>query len=179
MKRSAFLIAFALGLLAMVWVTSAVASSHPLVLAMSTLIGAVYVFGALELHQYRATTRTLQEALDKTPADLAQLDEWLVTLPAGLHNTVRQRIDGEGVALPGPTFTPFLVGLLVMLGMLGTFLGMVVTLNGAVFALEGSNSIAGVRAAFSEPIKGLGLAFGTSVAGVATCLLYTSPSPRD
>jgi hypothetical protein len=65
-------------------------------------------------------------------------------------------------------FTPYLVGLLVMLGMLGTFLGMVVTLNGAVFALEGSNSIAGVRAAFSEPIKGLGLAFGTSVAGVAT-----------
>jgi hypothetical protein len=40
--------------------------------------------------------------------------------------------------------------------------------TGAVFALEGSNSIAGVRAAFSEPIKGLGLAFGTSVAGVAT-----------
>ena len=168
MKRSAFLIAFALGLLATVWVTSAVASSHPLVLAMSTLIGAVYVFGALELNQYRATTRTLQEALDKTPADLAQLDEWLVTLPAGLHNTVRQRIDGEGVALPGPTFTPFLVGLLVMLGMLGTFLGMVVTLNGAVFALEGSSNVAGIRAAFSEPIKGLGLAFGTSVAGVAT-----------
>jgi hypothetical protein len=57
---------------------------------------------------------------------------------------------------------------LVMLGMLGTFLGMVVTLNGAVFALEGSTNIAGIRSAFSEPIKGLGLAFGTSVAGVAT-----------
>jgi hypothetical protein len=55
-----------------------------------------------------------------------------------------------------------------MLGMLGTFLGMVVTLNGAVFALEGSTNIAGIRSAFSEPIKGLGLAFGTSVAGVAT-----------
>ena len=45
---------------------------------------------------------------------------------------------------------------------------MVVTLNGAVFALEGSSNVAGIRAAFSEPIKGLGLAFGTSVAGVAT-----------
>jgi hypothetical protein len=34
--------------------------------------------------------------------------------------------------------------------------------------LEGSTNIAGIRSAFSEPIKGLGLAFGTSVAGVAT-----------
>jgi hypothetical protein len=96
------------------------------------------------------------------------LNDWLITLPAELHNPVRQRVEGERVGLPGPVFTPYLIGLLVMLGMLGTFLGMVVTLNGAVFALEGSSSIAGVRAAFSEPIKGLGLAFGTSVAGVAT-----------
>jgi hypothetical protein len=106
--------------------------------------------------------------LGQVPPDLAQLSDWLDTLPAALQNPVRQRVQGERVALPGPVFTPYLVGLLVMLGMLGTFLGMVVTLNGAVFALEGSNSIAGVRAAFSEPIKGLGLAFGTSVAGVAT-----------
>jgi hypothetical protein len=96
------------------------------------------------------------------------LNDWLITLPADVQNPVRQRVEGERVGLPGPVFTPYLIGLVVMLGMLGTFLGMVVTLNGAVFALEGSSSIAGVRAAFSEPIKGLGLAFGTSVAGVAT-----------
>ena len=168
MKRSSFLLSFALGLLAIVWVMTAVASSHPLVLAMATLIGAVYVFGAIELHQYRTTTSALKQALDNTPGELVQLNDWLITLPAGLQNPVRQRINGERLALPGPTFTPYLVGLLVMLGMLGTFLGMVVTLNGAVFALEGSSNVAGIRAAFSEPIKGLGLAFGTSVAGVAT-----------
>jgi hypothetical protein len=78
------------------------------------------------------------------------------------------RIEGERSGLPGPALTPYLVGLLVMLGMLGTFLGMVATLNGAVFALEGTGNIQAVRAAFSEPMKGLGLAFGTSVAGVAT-----------
>jgi hypothetical protein len=168
MKRFSFLIAFGLGALALIWVAAAVASSHFLVLVMTALIGAVYGFGAWELRQYRATTNVLNQSLGQVPADLAQLSDWLDTLPAALQNPVRQRVQGERVALPGPVFTPYLVGLLVMLGMLGTFLGMVVTLNGAVFALEGSNSIAGVRAAFSEPIKGLGLAFGTSVAGVAT-----------
>jgi hypothetical protein len=168
MKRFSFLIAFGLGTLALIWVALAVANSHFLVLVMTLLIGAVYGFGAWELRQYRATTDALNQGLGQVPSDLAQLSDWLITLPAALQNPVRQRVQGERVALPGPVFTPYLVGLLVMLGMLGTFLGMVVTLNGAVFALEGSNSIAGVRAAFSEPIKGLGLAFGTSVAGVAT-----------
>lgn len=168
MKPYAFSIAFGLGVVALIGVAAAVASSHFLVLAMTALIGAVYVFGALELRQYRATTTQLQQGLAQIPAELAQLSDWLITLPAPLHNPVRQRVHGERVALPGPVFTPYLVGLLVMLGMLGTFLGMVVTLKGAVFALEGSSSIAGVRAAFAEPLKGLGLAFGTSVAGVAT-----------
>jgi hypothetical protein len=54
-----------------------------------------------------------------------------------------------------------------MLGMLGTFLGMVVTFKGAVFALEGSTDLQAMRAALAEPIKGLALSFGTSVAGVA------------
>ena len=168
MKRFSFLIAFSLGALALIWVATAVANSHFLVLVMTLLIGTVYGFGAWELSQYRATTNDLNQALGQVPPDLAQLTDWLDTLPAALQNPVYQRVQGERVSLPGPVFTPYLVGLLVMLGMLGTFLGMVVTLNGAVFALEGSNSIAGVRAAFSEPIKGLGLAFGTSVAGVAT-----------
>lgn len=168
MKRYSFLIAFALGVLALVWVAASVAASHPLVLAMTVCIGAVYVFGAMELRQYRATTQALNQALTSIPQDLQSLSAWLITLPAGLQNPVRQRVEGARTGLPGPALTPYLVGLLVMLGMLGTFLGMVVTLNGAVFALEGSSNVAGIRAAFSEPIKGLGLAFGTSVAGVAT-----------
>ena len=168
MKRYSFQVAFGLGALAVIWVTAAVASSHYLVLLMTTLIGAVYVFGALELRNYRVSTAALNQALAAIPDSLHNLNDWLITLPGHLQNPIRQRIEGERVGLPGPAFTPYLVGLLVMLGMLGTFLGMVVTLNGAVFALEGSTNVAGIRAAFSEPIKGLGLAFGTSVAGVAT-----------
>ncbi len=154
--------------MAVLWVAASVAGSHALVLVMTALIGAVYVFGALELRQYRTATQGLSQALAQLPQALESLSEWLSQVPASLQNPVRQRVEGERTGLPAPALTPYLVGLLVMLGMLGTFLGMVVTLNGAVFALEGSNNIAGIRAAFSEPIKGLGLAFGTSVAGVAT-----------
>ena len=168
LHRYLFSLAFGLGALALVWVCAMVASSHPLVLVMTALIAAVYVFGALELRQYRSSTQALAKALQQIPEDLQDLSGWLVMLPAAWHNPVRQRIEGERAGLPGPALTPYLVGLLVMLGMLGTFLGMVVTLNGAVFALEGSSELAGIRAAFAEPIKGLGLAFGTSVAGVAT-----------
>ena len=168
LHRYLFSLAFGLGALALVWVCAMVASSHMLVLVMTALIGAVYVFGALELRQYRSSTQALAQALQQIPEDLQDLNDWLIKLPAAWHNPVRQRVEGERAGLPGPALTPYLVGLLVMLGMLGTFLGMVVTLNGAVFALEGSSQLAGIRAAFTEPIKGLGLAFGTSVAGVAT-----------
>ncbi len=168
MKKHAFTLAFALGALAVLWVAAAVATTNPLVLVMTLLVAAVYGYGAMELHRYRQRTAQLAQALEQTTDIVQDLHTWLQSIPESLQNAVRQRVEGERVALPGPAFTPYLVGLLVMLGMLGTFLGMVVTLNGAVFALEGASSVQGMRAAFSEPIKGLGLAFGTSVAGVAT-----------
>ena len=182
MKKHAFLIAFGIGILAVLWVAAAVATTHLLVLAMTAVIGAVYTFGMLELRHFRSTTAQLDQALAETPEGLGALDDWLPRVPATLRNTVRQRIEGERIALPGPAFTPYLIGLLVMLGMLGTFLGMVMTLKGAVFALEGSSSVQGMRAAFTEPIRGLGLAFGTSVAGVATSAmlgLMSSLSRRE
>jgi hypothetical protein len=77
------------------------------------------------------------------------------------------RIEGARVGLPAPVFTPYLVGLLVMLGLLGTFIGMVDTLSGAVLALQGSTELEAIRAGLAAPIQGLGVAFGTSVAGVA------------
>jgi hypothetical protein len=158
--------------MAVVWVgIGFIGSNNYLALTMTTAIAAVYVFGSLELRQYRHATSTLATALAAIPqqlVDLAQgLDEWLGSVHASLQNPVRLRIEGERVGLPGPALTPYLVGLLVMLGMLGTFLGMVVTLNGAVFALQGTADLEAMRAALAAPIKGLGLAFGTSVAGVA------------
>ncbi|MBW7900088.1 MAG: DUF802 domain-containing protein [Rhodocyclaceae bacterium] len=167
MNRNICLAAFAAGLLAIVWVGVGYAGSHPLALAMTAIIGAVYVAGALELQRFQRATDSLAAALGAIPANLASLGEWLDRLHPSLQNAVRLRVEGERVGLPGPAVAPYLVGLLVMLGMLGTFLGMVVTLNGAVLALETTTDLPTIRAALAAPVKGLGLAFGTSVAGVA------------
>ncbi|WP_298207684.1 DUF802 domain-containing protein [Acidovorax sp.] len=168
MNKSVMAAIFAVGLAAVGWVGWGFVGTSPLALAMTVVIGAVYVLGAYELMQFRAATTSLSTALADSPAGpLADLGHWLDRLVPTLRAPVRQRIEGERVALPGPALTPYLVGLLVMLGMLGTFLGMVVTFHGAVFALETSSNLESIRTALSAPIKGLGLSFGTSVAGVA------------
>src|SRR5699024_11104329 len=92
-------------------------------------------------------------------------------LPAPVRHPVQRRIEGEPVALPGLTLTPYLTGLLVMLGLLGTFIGMIVTLHGAATALQDSADLHAIRGALAAPIAGMSLAFGTSIAGVATSAL--------
>ncbi|HZY18808.1 MAG TPA: DUF802 domain-containing protein [Ramlibacter sp.] len=167
MSNRFFGLAFATGLLAIAWVGAGFVGTSWLALAMTALIAATYLLGAFELRQFRAATAGLASALENIPQPLAGLGEWLDRVPPALRQAVRLRTEGERGALPGPALTPYLVGLLVMLGMLGTFLGMVVTFKGAVFALEGSTDLQAIRSALAEPIKGLGLSFGTSVAGVA------------
>jgi DNA polymerase III gamma/tau subunit len=46
-------------------------------------------------------------------------------------------------------------------------LGMVATLRGTGMALESSTDLEAIRASLAAPVKGLGFAFGTSIAGVA------------
>ncbi len=167
MNRIVFATAFAMGLAAVGWVGVGFIGSSGLALVMTLVIAGVYLAGVWELHRFRAATAALASALANIPQPLNAIGDWLQGLPPTLHQAVRLRVAGERVALPGPALTPYLVGLLVMLGMLGTFLGMVVTFNGAVFALEGSTDMQAIRAALAAPIKGLGLSFGTSVAGVA------------
>lgn len=150
LNRLFFTAAFVLGLLAIAWVGAGFVGSSLFALAMTAVIGAVYLLGAQEIRRYRQTTASLAEALANVPQPLATLGDWLARVP------------------PGLALTPYLIGLLVMLGMLGTFLGMVVTFKGVVFTLEGSADLQAIRSALAAPIKGLGLAFGTSVVGVAT-----------
>ncbi len=170
--------AAALGLLAIAWVASGYLQgpllAHAPALAMSVLIAAAFVAGTVELHRFRQDTAGLQHALGQwsgpsaPPTDLA---DWLAQVPAPLRTAVRLRVDGERLGLPGPALTPYLVGLLVLLGMLGTFLGMVVTLNGTGLALESATDVQTMRDSLAAPVRGLGLAFGTSVAGVAASAL--------
>ncbi len=167
MSNRFFTLAFGIGLAALAWVGWSFIGTSWLALVMTAVIAAVYGFGAFELRQFRAGTSGLRAALQGLSEPPAALADWLDRVPAPLRPTVRSRIEGERAALPGPSLTPYLVGLLVMLGMLGTFLGMVVTFKGAVFALQGSTDLQAIRSALAEPIRGLGLSFGTSVAGVA------------
>ncbi|MBK7848421.1 MAG: DUF802 domain-containing protein [Zoogloea sp.] len=171
MKNSMYWGAFVLGLVVIAWVALGYVGGSPLALLMTLLIGVVYLAGAFELKRFNQATASLSQALASIPDGLSALDSWILTFHPSLHNAVRLRVEGERVGLPAPSVTPYLVGLLVLLGMLGTFLGMVVTLNGAVLALESTTDLQTIRASLAAPVKGLGVAFGTSVAGVAASAL--------
>jgi len=159
--------AFVAGLLAIGWVGAGYLRSHPLALAMTLAIGAFYLMGARELRRYAQDTDGLAQALGAAAEPPPSLADWLARVPAALRHTVRLRVEGERAALPGPALTPYLAGLLVLLGMLGTFTGMVITLAGTGVALEQATDLKTMRDSLAAPVKGLGLAFGTSVAGVA------------
>ena len=167
MSRFLFPIIFLLGAATIVWIGAGFVGAHALALTVTVIIAAVYGMGAFEMLQFRRATSTLSDALAAIPDSLVRLEDWLHRIHPSLQNAVRLRIEGERIGLPSPMLTPYLVGLLVMLGMLGTFLGMVATLNGTVFALESTPDLQAIRSGLAAPIKGLGLAFGTSVAGVA------------
>nr|WP_287464227.1 DUF802 domain-containing protein [Accumulibacter sp.] len=182
MNRSICALAFLSGAAVVAWVGAGFVAANPLALLMTLVIAAVYLLGALELLDFRRATASLAQALAAIPEQLASLADWLGRLHPSLQNPVRLRIEGERIGLPGPALTPYLVGLLVMLGMLGTFLGMVVTLDGVVAALHGTTDLQAMRAELATPIRGLGLAFGTSVAGVAASAmlgLISALSRRD
>lgn len=167
MTRFLFAAAFVIGALAIIWTGSIFIGTSLLGLATTVVIAFAYITGALELRRFRHATASLDQALASINSPVEDLEQWLNRLDRGLRHPVRLRIEGERVGLPSPTMTPYLVGLLVMLGLLGTFFGMVETLKGAVGALQGTSELEAIRAGLAAPIEGLGLAFGTSVAGVA------------
>lgn len=168
MDRVLFGTALLLGAIAVFWIGLIFVDSNVLAFTITAVIGGVYSIGCVELFKFRSATLTLEKALRTANEKIDHLDEWLDHLDPSLRNAVRSRIEGERVGLPAPMLTPYLVGLLVMLGLLGTFVGMVDTLRGAVIVIEGTTELQAIRDGLAAPIKGLGLAFGTSVAGVAT-----------
>ncbi len=166
MRRLLFAAPVIPGATAVLWI-AATFRDNPVALAVTLIIAAGYALGLVELLRFRRDTASLERQLDHLPATREDLRGWLQALPAALSHSVQRRIDGHQTPLPGPLLTPYLTGLLVMLGLLGTFVGMIVTLQGAATALDGSSELATIRSALSAPIAGLSLAFGTSIAGVA------------
>lgn len=168
MRKNLGVLVFALGLLAVAWVAAVHAVSNPMVLAVCALIALVYCIGGNELRRYRQATASLQAAVNELKETPEQLEPWLQSVDAGLRTVVRLRVAGERIALPAPALSAYLSGVLVLLGMLGTLLGMMVTLQGTGLALESASDLQAIRDSLAAPVKGLGYAFGTSIAGIAT-----------
>lgn len=161
-------VAFLLGLGAVCFIGAGYVGSNLLALTVTLLIAIGYLAGALELLRYRRATAALARNISVLSEAPPRLEDWLAPLDPSLRPAVRQRIEGHRVPLPGPALTPYLVGLLVLLGMMGTLLGMMAMLRGTGLALETAADLQAVRDSLAAPVKGLGFAFGTSIAGVAT-----------
>lgn len=167
MNKFLFAGIFAIGAIVVLWISGIFIGTDLIGLAVTLLIGIVYLIGVYELYNFGRSTHSLNNAIKEPVSEGHSVDAWVDTIAADLQGPIRLRINGDRVPFAAPALTPYLVGLLVMLGLLGTFIGMVDTLKGAVTALEGTTELEAIRAGLAAPIGGLGLAFGTSVAGVA------------
>lgn len=167
MQKRVFEGVVVLGLLAILGIGTLHASANPAVLAVCALIALVYLYGGIELLRFRRATASLDTATRALTAPPEDLDAWLQGLDASLRSAVRLRIAGERVALPAPMLPAYLSGVLVLLGMLGTLLGMMMTLRGTGLALETAVDLQAIRDSLAAPVKGLGHAFGTSIAGIS------------
>ena len=168
-RRSSDLLAlsiFLAGLAVIGWIGAGYLGDNLLGILVVLVIAACYLAAAFELRRYRAATRGLAAALDEADAGALDLGGWLARLHPGLRNPVRLRIEGAQTPLPAPLLAPSLGAMLVLLGMLGTLLGMMATLRGTGLALAGALDLEAIRASLSSPVRGLALAFGTSIAGV-------------
>ncbi|MGY0633354.1 DUF802 domain-containing protein [Luteimonas sp. A478] len=159
---------FVLGLAAVAWVGLGYLGSNLPALLVTLLIAALYLVGALELYRYSQATATLEGALGTLDGEMPALESWLQGLHPSLRSPVQLRIEDGRSGLPVPALTPYLVGMLVLLGMLGTLLGMVLTLRGTGMALQTATDLQAVRDSLAAPVSGLGVAFGASIAGVAS-----------
>ncbi|BFM06376.1 hypothetical protein [Halioxenophilus aromaticivorans] len=182
MTKSLSWLSFIIGAVIVVWMGTAFMGTNLLALIITCAIAGVYVLGFSELIRYQKESYSLHRALDQETSPVQDLPTWLGAIAPALQLPVQQRITQDRSAIPTPIMTPYLIGLLVLLGLIGTFIGMVGTLKGAVIALESNTELEAIRSGLAAPMKGLGMAFGTSVAGVSASAalgLISTLSRRD
>jgi hypothetical protein len=156
----------ALGLFAVVRTAQYYAGVDRFAFSIALVMGVVLCGGLLELLWIAARTTRLQRELDAFPADAGQAR--IESASPLLRALLSARLDRTALPVPGAVFAPYLLSLLVMLGLLGTFLGLFETLRGASQALDASADVEALRGGLRAPIGGLMRAFGTSAAGVAS-----------
>ncbi|HET6333738.1 MAG TPA: hypothetical protein VFG30_11040 [Polyangiales bacterium] len=133
--------------------------------AIVVAIAGTLGLGLLQLIAQQLRIRRLERellALPATPRE-ATLDAASPQLSALL----RARLEHAPGSPLTDSIAPFLSGLLVMLGLLGTLLGLFQTVHGAGQALTASTDVDALRDALRAPIDGLTRSFGCSAAGIS------------
>ncbi len=171
--RFAILYCGALGLVIPLWVITTYAHEDDLrAIVVSLLIMGGFAFGIYWLWYYAAQFAAHERELRSLDAS-QPVERQLDKLPPGLGRVVLERLHGGRPVPNGAlgTFIPYLIGALVLLGLIGTFIGLVDTLRGTRVALETTSELEALRSSLLAPIAGLARAFGTSLSGVATSLI--------
>lgn len=183
MNRLALFVLTLIGALVLIYTASFYAESDALALAITIAIAVAFAVGIAEIVRFdrrlRALVRdagALETGASSDRAASEKRNEHGAALSLSeLPLPLRDQIKGALGLAPPPalalTLTPYLVGLLVMLGLLGTFLGLFETLRGAHSALSTSQDITSLRDGLRAPMHGLMRSFGTSAAGVACSAL--------
>src|ERR1700712_2412236 len=78
--------AFIAGLAVVAWVGAGYVLTNPLALAITLLIGALYVAGVLELRRFRGATDALARAIDELPGMDAATAATAATAPRSAHD---------------------------------------------------------------------------------------------
>src|ERR1700740_2379371 len=94
MSRYLNLVVFLVGLAAVCWIGGGYVGSNVLALAVTLLIGACYLEGALELRPYSRATSPLARAVACLSGPPPSLGVWLDPLHPSLRNAVRLRVEG-------------------------------------------------------------------------------------
>jgi len=136
-----------------------------LAFGLVALIGVALCLGVAEL--VMRVRRASQLAREVSALPSAPTEAHVDAAAPELRAIFRARIAGLPAASGSPPIASYLLGLLVMIGLLGTFLGLFESLRGAREALGSSGDVTALRAALGAPMQGLARAFGTSAAGVS------------
>jgi hypothetical protein len=128
-------------------------------------IGVGLALGLVELVLRSRRALALGAELASLPPALEE--GHLERLSPALRQLLRARVEHAPLAARDESVVPYLVGLLVMLGLLGTVLGLFETLGGASRALIAAGDVDALRGGLSGPLRGLTRSFGCSAAGVS------------
>lgn len=165
MTRAAVLLTGAIAVALVARAASIYRGTDPLAFALVLLIGVGLLLGLAELLVRAGQAERLGREIAALPAE-ASIEAVDAASPP-LRGLLRARLASVNGTMTTAPFTPYLLGLLVMVGMLGTFLGLFETLRGAREALTSSGDVDALRAGLAAPMVGLSRAFGCSAAGVS------------